>query len=96
MTYVMTKPCPICKKQFTKQQPTETVGCACGSHVWQGWSREDTPAKYDLIEQERPSSSAFLSRGHLLIPYSMAGQVAAVLLHSRLPRRSGELQKATL
>jgi hypothetical protein len=36
MTYVMTKPCPICKKQLTKQQPTETVTCGCGNHVWQG------------------------------------------------------------
>jgi hypothetical protein len=36
MTYVMTKPCPICKKQLTKQQPTETVTCCCGKHVWQG------------------------------------------------------------
>jgi hypothetical protein len=36
MTYVMTKPCPICKKQLTKQHPTETVTCSCGNHVWQG------------------------------------------------------------
>ena len=36
MTYVMTKPCPICEKQLTKQQPTETVKCGCGNHVWQG------------------------------------------------------------
>jgi len=36
MTYVMTKPCPICKAQLTKQQPTETVTCCCGKHIWQG------------------------------------------------------------
>jgi hypothetical protein len=36
MTYVMTKPCPICRKQMTKQQPTETLACVCGNHVWQG------------------------------------------------------------
>jgi hypothetical protein len=36
MTYVMTKPCPICKKQLIKQHPTETVTCSCGNHVWQG------------------------------------------------------------
>jgi len=36
MKYVMTKPCPVCKKQLTKQQPTETVACPCGNHVWQG------------------------------------------------------------
>ena len=36
MTYVMTKPCPICKRQLTKQGPTDTVHCACGKHVWQG------------------------------------------------------------
>jgi len=36
MTFVMTKPCPICRKQLTKQQPTETVACNCGKHVWQG------------------------------------------------------------
>ncbi|MBV9342730.1 MAG: hypothetical protein JO159_17840 [Acidobacteria bacterium] len=36
MTYVMTKPCPICRQQLTKQTPTETVHCACGKHVWQG------------------------------------------------------------
>src|SRR3989442_5406046 len=27
MTYVMTKPCPICKRQLTKQGPTDTVNC---------------------------------------------------------------------
>jgi hypothetical protein len=36
MTYLMTKPCPICRKQLTKHQPTETVTCCCGHHVWQG------------------------------------------------------------
>jgi hypothetical protein len=36
MTYVMTKPCPICKQQLTKKVPTDTVQCACGKHVWQG------------------------------------------------------------
>ncbi len=36
MTYVMTKPCPVCKKQLTKQTPTDTVPCSCGNHVWQG------------------------------------------------------------
>jgi hypothetical protein len=25
MTYVMTKPCPICKRQLTKQEPTDSV-----------------------------------------------------------------------
>ena len=25
MIYMMTKPCPICKQQLTKQKPTETV-----------------------------------------------------------------------
>ena len=25
MTYVMTKPCPICKQQLTKQEPVDTV-----------------------------------------------------------------------
>jgi hypothetical protein len=36
MTYVMTKPCPVCKQQLTKKTPTETLPCACGKHVWQG------------------------------------------------------------
>jgi len=36
MTYVMTKPCPICKQQLTKKVPTDTVQCPCGKHVWQG------------------------------------------------------------
>jgi hypothetical protein len=36
MTYVMTKPCPVCKQQLTKQRPTDTVPCSCGHHVWQG------------------------------------------------------------
>jgi hypothetical protein len=36
MTYTMTKPCPICKQQLTKQKPTDSVACACGNHVWQG------------------------------------------------------------
>jgi len=36
MTYVMTKPCPICKQQLTKKVPTDTVQCACGKHIWQG------------------------------------------------------------
>lgn len=36
MTYVMTKPCPICKQQLTKKKPTETVQSACAKHVWQG------------------------------------------------------------
>jgi hypothetical protein len=36
MTYVMTKPCPICKQQLTKRQPTDTVHCTCGKYVWQG------------------------------------------------------------
>jgi hypothetical protein len=36
MTYVMTKPCPVCKQQLTKKVPTDTVQCACGKHVWQG------------------------------------------------------------
>jgi hypothetical protein len=36
MTYVMTKPCPVCKQQLTKQKPTDTVQCGCGKHVWQG------------------------------------------------------------
>jgi hypothetical protein len=36
MTYVMTKPCPICKGQLIKKVPTETVHCACGKHIWQG------------------------------------------------------------
>ena len=35
MTPVMTKPCPLCAKQLTKQKPTDTVQCPCG-HVWQG------------------------------------------------------------
>jgi len=34
MIYAMTKPCPICKQQLTKQKPTETVPCVCGQHVW--------------------------------------------------------------
>jgi len=36
MTYVMTKPCPVCKQQLTKQRPTDTVYCTCGKYVWQG------------------------------------------------------------
>jgi len=36
MTYVMTKPCPVCKQQLTKRRPTDTVLCTCGNHVWQG------------------------------------------------------------
>jgi len=36
MTYVMTKPCPVCKQQLTKRVPTDTVQCACGKHAWQG------------------------------------------------------------
>ena len=36
MTYVMTKPCPVCKRQLSKKVPTETVQCTCGQHVWQG------------------------------------------------------------
>jgi hypothetical protein len=36
MTYVMTKPCPVCRQQLTKQRPTDTVPCPCGKHVWQG------------------------------------------------------------
>lgn len=36
MTYVMTKPCPVCKQQLTKKAPTDTVQCACGKHVWEG------------------------------------------------------------
>jgi len=35
MTYVMTKPCPVCRQQLTKKRPTETVHCACGKHIWQ-------------------------------------------------------------
>ncbi len=31
MTYVMTKPCPICTQQLTKQAPTDTVHCTCGN-----------------------------------------------------------------
>ncbi len=27
MTYVMTKPCPICAQQLIKQKPTDTVPC---------------------------------------------------------------------
>ena len=34
MTHVMTKPCPVCKQQITKRQPTDTVLCTCGKHVW--------------------------------------------------------------
>ena len=26
--YTMTKPCPICKQQLTKQKPTDSVPCA--------------------------------------------------------------------
>jgi hypothetical protein len=33
MIYTMTKPCPICNQQLTKQKPTETVPCICGQHV---------------------------------------------------------------
>jgi hypothetical protein len=36
MTYLMTKPCPVCKQQLTKPHPTDTVRCTCGKHVWQG------------------------------------------------------------
>jgi hypothetical protein len=36
MTYVMIKPCPVCKQQLTKKAPTDTVQCPCGKHVWQG------------------------------------------------------------
>jgi hypothetical protein len=36
MTYVMTKPCPVCKQQLIKQRPTDTVPCSCGKHIWQG------------------------------------------------------------
>ena len=36
MIYTMTKPCPICKQQLTKQKPTESVPCLCGHHIWQG------------------------------------------------------------
>ncbi len=36
MTYVMTKPCPICSRQLTKDKPTDTVQCPCGKHTWQG------------------------------------------------------------
>jgi hypothetical protein len=36
MTYIMTKPCPVCKQQLTKQHPTDTVPCTCGKHIWQG------------------------------------------------------------
>src|SRR5260370_41133235 len=30
MTYVMTKPCPICKQQLTKKLPTDVLQCPCG------------------------------------------------------------------
>lgn len=33
---VMTKPCPICKRQLVKKEPTDTVRRVCGNHVWQG------------------------------------------------------------
>src|SRR5215469_14541436 len=36
MTYVMTKPCPVCRQQLVKPRPTDTVRCTCGKHVWQG------------------------------------------------------------
>jgi hypothetical protein len=36
MTYVMTKPCPVCRQQLTKQRPTDTVPCTCGKYVWPG------------------------------------------------------------
>ena len=36
MTYIMTKPCPICAQQLIKQKPTDTVPCSCGKHVWLG------------------------------------------------------------
>jgi hypothetical protein len=36
MTYMMTKPCPVCRQQLTKRRPTDTVHCSCGKHVWQG------------------------------------------------------------
>jgi hypothetical protein len=36
MIYTMTEPCPICKQQSTKPNPTETVPRICGQHVWQG------------------------------------------------------------
>lgn len=36
MTYVMTKPCPICSRQLIKDKPTDTVQCPCGKHTWQG------------------------------------------------------------
>ena len=36
MTYVMTKPCPICTRQLIKQEPTDSVNCTCGKCVWPG------------------------------------------------------------
>jgi len=36
MTYIMTKFCPICRLQLTKQKPTDTVRYTCGKHIWQG------------------------------------------------------------
>jgi len=50
MTYVMTKPCPVCKQQLTKQKPTDTVQCGCGKHVWQG---EEIRRGHCLLVQPR-------------------------------------------
>jgi hypothetical protein len=36
MTYVMTKPYRICKKQLTKQEPPNTVYCTCENYIWPG------------------------------------------------------------
>lgn len=54
MTYVMTKPCPICKTQLTKQQPTETVTCCCGRHIGRDSLGEDTPALVQDMERATP------------------------------------------
>ncbi len=39
MTYVMTKLCPICKRQLVRQEPTVSVNCTCGKYVWPGQDR---------------------------------------------------------
>lgn len=67
MTYVMTKPCAICKRQLTKREPTETVPCVCGKPTWQAssldfaWTVADEQAVRVKLCFKRPRPARFAS-----------------------------------
>ena len=70
MTYVMAKPCLVCKQQLTKKAPSDSVQCACGKHVWEEYSCE----RMRTTRRSKLQATRKLKREALAVLCSLSGR----------------------